>query len=172
MGATATKARADLRRRKLQGGVIGLVLFLATGAATLALSILVESQAPFDRAFTAANGAHLVIEYAGAITPDRLAATAGAAGVSASAGPWPVVRGGMSFPKGGQILGQVFSGRPAPSAAIDAATIEAGRWWRAPGEVVLDQDMAALLEKGVGDTVSVYPDPRETGNPPGDPPAP
>ena len=37
------------------------------GAATLALSILVETNEPFDHAFAAANGAHLVIDYDAAV---------------------------------------------------------------------------------------------------------
>ena len=51
MGAVRTQALADLRRRRLQAVVIAAVLCLASGAATIALDMLVESQAPFDRAF-------------------------------------------------------------------------------------------------------------------------
>ena len=91
MGAVAAKTVADLRRRRLQTVVLALVLFLATGAATLALSILVETHEPFDHAFAAANGAHLVIDYDAAMSMRAaLAATAHARGVTASAGPWPV----------------------------------------------------------------------------------
>src|SRR5258706_8040354 len=158
MGATSTKAIADLRQRKLQGGVIGLVLFLATAAATLALSILVESRAPFERAFAAANGAHLIVDYAGTVGADQLTWTGQASVVPASAGPWPVVPGELAHPKGGRIGGEVFSGRSQPDAAIDSITIEAGRWWQAPGEAVLDQDTAALLDAKVGDRVTLYPD--------------
>ncbi len=67
MGAVRAKTFADLRRRRLQTLVIAAVLFLASAAATLALNILVESHAPFDRAFAAANGAHLIVDYDGAI---------------------------------------------------------------------------------------------------------
>ena len=63
MGAVASKTVADLRRRRLQTIVLAVVLFLGAGAATLALSILVETNEPFDHAFAAANGAHLVIDY-------------------------------------------------------------------------------------------------------------
>ena len=60
MGAVRLKTFADLRRRRLQSFGLALVLFLSTATGTLALSILVESHAPFDHAFAAANGAHLV----------------------------------------------------------------------------------------------------------------
>lgn len=156
MGAVRMKTLADLRRRRLQTLVLTVVLFLAAGAATLAADILFESNAPFARAFAAANGAHLVIEYDGAIDHDRLAATGGAAGVTASAGPWPVTDGGLSHPKGGIVLGAVFSGRPQPDPAIDAVTISSGRWWQAPGEAVLDESTARLLNRRVGDIVRAY----------------
>lgn len=59
MRAVLTKTVADIGRRKLQSLIIALVILLSSGAATLALSLLVESDAPYDRAFAAANGAHL-----------------------------------------------------------------------------------------------------------------
>ena len=51
MGAVRLKTFADLRRRRLQSLGLALVLFLSTATGTLALSILVESHAPFDHAF-------------------------------------------------------------------------------------------------------------------------
>ena len=95
MGAVRLKTVADLRRRRLQAFGIATVLLLSTAAATLALHILVESHAPFDRAFAATNGAHLIVRYRGDLDPDALAATATATGVTASAGPWPVARGAI-----------------------------------------------------------------------------
>ena len=75
MGAVASKTVADLRRRRLQTVVLALVLFLGAGAATLALSILVETNEPFDHAFAAANGAHLVIDYDATVSEAQLDAT-------------------------------------------------------------------------------------------------
>ena len=156
MGAILLKTTADLRRRRTQSLVLAAVLFLAGAAATLALGILVESRAPFDAAFARANGAHLAIDYRSSVDASALAATGSAPGVTASAGPWPVTVGAIGHPKGGVINGQVFSGRPQPDASIDAVSIEAGRWWQSPGEVVLDQDAARMLGRGVGDTVEAY----------------
>ena len=98
MGAVRLKTFADLRRRRLQSLGLALVLFLSTATGTLALSILVESHAPFDHAFEAANGAHLVIRYAGDVDPAALAATTKASQVTASAGPWPVAQGILGQP--------------------------------------------------------------------------
>jgi putative ABC transport system permease protein len=158
MGAVTTKTIADLRRRRLQSFALALVLFLAAATATLALDVLVASHDPFDRAFDAAAGAHLVVEYDPAVPDDRLAATAHAQGVTAAAGPWPVVHGSLEHPKGGLILGQVFSARPTPAsdAAIDRVVIDDGRWWAGPGEVVLDADTARILMKSVGSSVTLH----------------
>jgi putative ABC transport system permease protein len=164
MGAVRAKTLADLRRRRLQTVVIAAVLFLASTAATLALNILVETREPFDQAFAAANGAHLVITYEGDVSHDALAATGSADGVTASAGPWPVVTGALAHPKGGLMMGAEFSGRPQPDGTIDAVTIESGRWWQSPGEAVLDQDTARLLDKQVGDVIQVYSSPPVTNS--------
>jgi putative ABC transport system permease protein len=159
MGATTTKALADLRRRRLQSIVLALVLFLAAASATLALSVLVESRAPFDAAFASSNGAHIILEVHGNADREALAATRDLPVVTASAGPWPVLRGGVGLQKGGFIGGGNLSGRPAPDATIDRVVVTSGRWWAAPGEAVLGQSMARLLDKGVGDTITVYPPP-------------
>jgi putative ABC transport system permease protein len=156
MGAIATTTLADLRRRRLQAAVLVGVLFLACGAATLALSILDGSQAPFDRAFARASGAHLVVDFAASVSDRDLAVTSTAERVTASAGPWPI--GTAAFlAKLGMIDGQPVSGRPASDAALDAVTITAGRWWQVPGEVVVGQVTAAFLAKDVGDTIALYP---------------
>jgi putative ABC transport system permease protein len=156
MGAVRTKTLADIRRRKVQFLVIGVVLFLAATAATLALGILVESRAPFDRAFAAANGAHLVIDYRGDLPLSQVAATGAANGVTGHAGPWTVTAAAIGHPKGGLMVGAELSARPQSDPSLDAITIEAGRWWQAPGEAVLDQDTAQRLGRGIGDTIEVF----------------
>ncbi len=80
-----------------------------------------------------------------------------------SAGPWPVATGYLGDPKGGLVNGGTFSGRPQPDPAIDAVTISSGRWWQAPGEAVLDESSARLLDKTVGDTIHVYAAPAGKG---------
>ncbi len=72
MGAVLSKTVADVRRRRLQTVVLAVVLLLGSAAATLALSILVETNEPFDNAFAAANGAHLVIDYDAAVSDAQL----------------------------------------------------------------------------------------------------
>ena len=50
-------ARGGLSGRRVQAIVIGLVVFCSTAAATLALGLLVDSSAPYNRAFAAQHGA-------------------------------------------------------------------------------------------------------------------
>ena len=97
-----------------------------------------------------------MIRYAGDVDPAALAATTKASQVTASAGPWPVAQGILGRPADGRVMPAQLSGRPTPDATIDNATIEAGRWWQAPGEAVLDEQTARVLGKQVGDTVTVH----------------
>jgi putative ABC transport system permease protein len=149
-----TAALADLRRRKLQTWVIAFVILLASGAATLALSILVETDAPFDHAFAHANGAHLVIAYdAHKVSAAQLRATATAPGVTAAAGPWLQVQAAIGTGSGG--FQGTIAGRPGPDTAVDRLTMESGRWARSPGEIVLSQSSVDSLGVSVGDRVTV-----------------
>jgi putative ABC transport system permease protein len=157
MGALMTKTAADLRRRRLQTAVLATVLFLASGTATLALSVLDESRAPFDHAFANANGAHLVIDFAGSVSDTQLAATEAAAGVTASAGPWPVGLASLGSPGSWPADGKVVSGRATPDGAVDRITVNAGRWWRQSGEAVLSQELAAILGVDVGGSIAASP---------------
>ena len=163
MGAVAAKTIADLRSRRLQTVVLATVLFLASGAATLAMSILIESNAPFERAFERANGAHLVVDFQPSVSEAQMLATASAAPVISSAGPWPIATGAFRSANGGLIGDRTASGRPQTADSIDLVTISAGRWWQTSGEAVLDQDTAAMLGLSVGDTLSVYPEPARRG---------
>jgi len=164
MKAVFTKTAADIGRRKLQSLIIALVILLSSGAATLALSLLVESDAPYDHAFAAANGAHLTLTFAAdQVSAARLRATASAHGVTAAAGPWPEVSARFSTDgatptgqggKGGAGPGDLgmftIVGRDRPDAPVDRLTIESGRWARAPGEIVLSRRMADTTGLGVG----------------------
>ena len=166
MSAVLTALRAELRRRRLQSLIIALVILLSSGAGTLALSLLVESDAPYDHAFAQANGAHLTIMYDTArVDAARVAGTAHAHGVTAAAGPFLQVsvllganpRGDTACAGCAPLMEGVFSviGRDRPDPAVDRLTMESGRWARAPGEIVLSRRMADAWGLGVGDTVTV-----------------
>ncbi len=156
------KALADLRRRRLQAFVVTTVLLLATGAATVALDMLLEAQAPYDQAFAAANGAHLVVDYSTDPSPREPSQRLGRSRpVTASAGPWPVapadVAGASRLAEKGAALRHrrwLFAGRSDPGGPVDRITLSAGRWWQRPGEVVMSQTSPAH-RCSVGDTITL-----------------
>jgi putative ABC transport system permease protein len=89
MSAMTRVVRSGVGRRRVQTIVIGLVVMIAVTSAVLGGSLMVASQGPFDRAFQQQQGAHLTAQFnAGAVTEAQLAASASAAGVAASAGPF------------------------------------------------------------------------------------
>jgi putative ABC transport system permease protein len=165
MKAVRTKMWADLRRRKLQTIIITIVILLSSGAATLALSLLIESDAPYDRAFAQANGAHLTVTFAAdTVTPAQLRRTATLPGVTQSAGPWPEVTTGLNVsgivskgpgPQGSIKTGITIVGRDNPYTSVDHLTIESGRWARASGEIVLSQRIADRTQSAVGGKVTI-----------------
>ena len=91
-GPVARAARGGLTRRRVQTIVIGLVLLVSTGASVLALALVVDSSTPFDHAFAAQRGAHVIamVDPARA-TAAELAATTRLAEVTAAAGPFAEV---------------------------------------------------------------------------------
>lgn len=164
MNAVRTAILSEMRHRRLQTFVIAFVILLSSGAATLALSLLVESDAPYEHAFAQANGAHLIVTYAAnRVTPAQLQKTLSAHGVTAASGPWrqatalytiDTADGGMH----GQEL--LFVGRPRPDTAVDRLTMERGRWVRRAGEVVVSRSLADAWNLGIGDRLAPGPDPQ------------
>jgi len=146
-GRPAVKAaRTGLTGRRVQAVVIGLVVLVSTAAATLALGLLVDSNAPFDHAFATQRGAHVTATVnAAQASSARLAATTRLPGVTAASGPFPetTVTAQVTFTaaKGPGNVG-VFSGpmdlvgRASPGGPVDDLTLTAGRWARQAGEVV------------------------------------
>jgi putative ABC transport system permease protein len=162
MSAMLTFIRSALRRRRLQAFAIATVLAVASGAATIALDVLIESQAPFDTAFAQANGAHLVVTYDAGTTADELAATRSAAHVTDAAGPWLVgVAGFLANPgdvvagHGPAYFGQQISARPDPNTSVDRIALDAGRWWQAPGEIVVSRSWADRGGVSVGGQITL-----------------
>jgi putative ABC transport system permease protein len=156
MWAVLATVAAGLRGRRLQAGIIGVVALLAAASGTIALSILVETREPFQRAFAAANGAHLVVELDPRVTDAQLATAATAPGVTGTAGPFDVVRSAVARVGGGPLEPGQVSSRVDPAATIDRITVVAGGWWREPGEAVLDEATADVLGVTVGGSVSFY----------------
>jgi putative ABC transport system permease protein len=144
-GRPAVKAaRSGLTGRRVQTSVIALVLLASTAAATLALGLLVDSNAPFDHAFATQRGAHVTAAVnAARASSARLAATTSLPGVTAASGPFPETtvsaQVSLAGPRGsGVFSGQqlILVGRASPGGPVDDLTLTAGRWARRAGEVV------------------------------------
>ena len=161
-------ARGGLSGRRVQTMVIGLVVLVSTAASTLALGLLVDSNAPFDHAFAAQRGSE-VTATAQASTA-QLAATAHLPGVTAAAGPFPEATvtatipmspppgqggPGQAGPPGGVFQTQLtVAGRPSPGGPVDDLTLESGHWPTQPGQVVWN-NIKFGPSMGIGTQVTV-----------------
>ena len=137
LGAVRT-ATGGMLRHKVQAVVLGMVLLVATASATLGLALLAASNGPFQQAFKAQDGAHLLVDVdpaqAGAA---QLAATRSLHGVTAMAGPFGEAT--IQSQWSGQPFGQLtLAGRSSPGGPVDDVVLNAGRWATGPGQVVLN----------------------------------
>jgi len=154
MNPVLRKTLADIRRRKVQTAVVTLVVFLSSLTATLALTLLIESDAPFDRAFNHVQGAHLFVTFdARSVSESQVSATGSLPAVSAVAGPWLVSPASIAFP-GGRTRVIPVAGRDQPGGAVDRLTLDSGRFVQRLGEVVLSRQLADETALGVGDTLT------------------
>jgi len=141
-------ARGGLSGRRVQAMVIGLVVLVATAASTLALGLLVDSNAPFDHAFAAQHGSQVTATTSASAA--QLAATTGLPGVTAAAGPFPQAtvtttmlvppppgQSGPPLPMQQQLT---VSGRASPGGPVDDLTLHSGHWATGPGQVVMLTD--------------------------------
>ncbi|MFH8445594.1 FtsX-like permease family protein [Streptomyces sp. NPDC018026] len=142
MTALGWVVRSGVGRRRVQTSVTVLTTLLSVAASVLALGLLVASQAPFDKAFSRQNGAHLTVEFEGA-TAAQAERTATVDGVAATAGPYPVTAARL-VPADGMTPGFAESpvtvvGRASADAAVDGVELTDGRWAKRPGEIVLEK---------------------------------
>jgi putative ABC transport system permease protein len=139
-------ARRGVARRRVTTIVIGLVVLVSTAACVLALGLVVDSASPFDTAFAAQRGAHLVITVnADRATPTQLAATGRLPSVTALSGPFgevtvtPQIKAGAG---GGGFSGPPITlvARRSPGGPLDDLTLIKGHWPQRPGEFVASSD--------------------------------
>src|SRR6202521_5717356 len=151
------KVRGDLRHRKLQSAVVASVVLLSTLAGTVALDLLVESDAPFDQAFAQANGAHLTLHFdTSRVSDAQLRGTATASAVEAAAGPWretPLQISVMGRPNTNLDL----VGRGDPGGPADQLQLVSGRWASTIGEVVVARRTAEELSVAAGGQINAAP---------------
>lgn len=152
-GAVWRASRAAVKRRRLQTFVIGLVVLCSTTTVLLALAVISAARAPFDQAFDAQRGAHVVAAFDPAkATAEQLAATAHRPGVEAADGPFPqaIVRMPVDWlgrPPGPlTLVGRTdLAGGP-----VDRPELLAGHWATGPGEVVINQPFKGYPDNALG----------------------
>ncbi len=172
-GPVIRAAAGGVTRRRAQTVVIFMVLLVSTAAATLGLALLVDSSGPFQHAFAAQRGAHVVASIDSARVSDaQLAATGRLPGVTEAAGPFseasitlslrppppPALPSGLPVPSPPPIAVASVRvvGRASPGGPLDDLTLDAGRWAQRPGEIVLSRDLG--LPPGsqlIGSTITV-----------------
>ncbi|HKW72938.1 MAG TPA: FtsX-like permease family protein [Candidatus Dormibacteraeota bacterium] len=158
MSTVLRKTLADVRRHKLQTTIVGFVVFLSCVTATLALTLLVETDAPFDRAFEATQGAHLYVTFdATNVSEAQVRATAGLPEISASNGPWRVLPASITI-SGGRVRVIPVEGRQRPDGPVARLSLDSGRWVQRDGEVVLSRQLADETGLRVGDTLQAGSD--------------
>lgn len=164
MNAVLRKSLADLGRKRLQSVVVGLVVILATGTATLALILLFNSTNPYDQAFARQRGGHVLQEFNGQkVTAVQLRQTANLPAVASAAGPWRA--DGVSFeqarvPASMERMVANFGlskmylevvGRSRPGGPVDDLRLTFGHWPCAASEIVVTRSFALSQGVSVGD---------------------
>ncbi|WP_164836230.1 ABC transporter permease, partial [Actinacidiphila soli] len=147
MSALGRVMRAGVRRRRVQTAVTGLAAMMAVTASVLGGSLLVASNAPFDHAFARQNGAHLTVQFdPSKATADQVRATAHAAGVTVTSGPFPTASvnptggPGLDLPAGMTMTSMALAGRADPGGAVDDVTLTSGHWLSGAGQIVVSAD--------------------------------
>jgi len=148
------KALADLRSHRLQTALILLILTAATATLALAATIQRSMNNPWERTFAESNGAHL--SFFSDTAEVDLTSISRLEGVSATAGPFPVVWE-HSLVKDHEKYSLLLYGMPSELPAVGRPLVTEGRWLAAEGEdeIVLDRSFARHLSLKVGDRVDI-----------------
>jgi putative ABC transport system permease protein len=159
MSAVLVKAFRDIRRRRLQVAVVFLTTLLAVGTGTIALTLIAQTNDPYQTAFEAQKGAHLVVAFDGRVDPGALAGTPAAIGASAFAGPYRATD--MQFQSGGHKYTVTTIARDNPGGDVGQLLITGGRWPSHGNEIALTRSFADLNHVSIGDRLRVLSVPEE-----------
>src|SRR6202521_3365794 len=125
MTAVLIKAIRDLSRRRLQAAVVFVTTMLAVGTGTIALTLIAQTNDPYQVAFEAQKGAHLVVDFDGRVDPGTLATTPAAIA------------------------------RDNPGGDVGQLRITGGRWPSSGNEIALTRSFADLNQVSIGDRLRV-----------------
>ncbi|TDC48800.1 ABC transporter permease [Jiangella ureilytica] len=154
----ARLAARDLRRRPAEAALLLLAIAAATTTLTLGLVMHGVAGDPYQRTREATSGPDIVASVAlnpftgAAADPAPLEDLAGADGVTAGSGPFPVA--GSEIEVGGQTADVQLIGRSVEPADVDQPAVTDGDWLR-DGAVVVEAAFAGALGIEAGDTVTL-----------------
>ena len=145
----------DLRRRRIEAGLLFLVI--AAAAATLSLGLelgSVASSQPYLQTRAATAGPDIVATQPepGAAGLATLKPLLDAPEVVGHSGPFPTVSPVLTVH--GYTMPVIAEGRGAAAATVDQPLVTSGSWVR-EGGVVIESSFAAVLGVGVGDPVDL-----------------
>lgn len=129
---------AAVRRHRLQSVSVSVICFMGMALTSLAVTVFLRSTSPWEDAFRATNGAHLVMTYdAGVVTKEQVEATAAVAGVDAmgevqESVTLPAIQGELRRTL--QIVGASGAG-----GTVGRLNLVAGRWPSAPDEIAVNK---------------------------------
>ncbi|MFJ8988881.1 ABC transporter permease [Streptomyces sp. NPDC102279] len=147
-GPLGRVVRSGVGRRRVQTVVIAVATMMAVASAVVAGSLIIATNAPFDRAFDRQHGAHLTADFdPGRVNAAQLRTTGRVHGVTASAGPFPATTISPVDGHGGHLRALTLVGRSGPKSDVDALELKSGRWARKPGEIVLSASFAGEFLK-------------------------
>jgi putative ABC transport system permease protein len=153
MKAVFVKAWSDLKRRRLQAGVIFFTALLAVGTGTMALTLMSQTRDPYDAAFAAQMGAHLQVFYDGRTDPGAMAGTPSLLGAMASGGPYPATS--LEFQFGTRKFWLGTYGRDDPGGPVEQLRLTGGHWPSTNSEIALTRSFSNLKHISIGDKVKV-----------------
>ncbi|MGW7202035.1 ABC transporter permease [Streptomyces sp. NPDC054837] len=140
MSALGRVVRSGVGRRRVQTVVIALATMMAVASAVVAGSLMVATNAPFDRAFSRQNGAHLTAEFDPAkVSTAQLTATGTLDGVTGTAGPYPSTTIHGVDDQGRQTPATTLVGRSDPDSDVERLDLKTGRWPTKAGEIALSE---------------------------------
>src|SRR5689334_21647794 len=140
----------DLRRRPAEAALLLLAIATATTVLTLGLVLRGVIDKPYERTRAATAGPDTVATG----EPADLSALAGARGVVAHSGPYPLA--GMQMRAHGRTVVAQAEGRDSSTVRVDQPKPTAGGWVRRGGAVV-EAAFAQALGIGVGDRITLRP---------------
>jgi len=147
-------------RRRVPVLVTGLVLLVSSAASVLGLALAVDSNAPFDQAFTAQRGADAVVTTqapATGLAAAGLTATRRLPQITAAAGPFAeaTVTARLAGRPGPTLPPLTLAGRATPGGLVDDLVIQSGHWAHGPGQVVLSSSDDSLPPLPLGTKLTV-----------------